>query len=90
MFCNSLSEREGLVKCYHPNGTVNLDVDGYRLLTEAEWEYAWELGYDWHGSYKEGPVADPVGPPIDWWFLKMRRAGRRTGNLDAEGPETVN
>ena len=46
-FCNSLSELEGLTPAYTITGTGNgrvvawnRDGNGYRLPTEAEWEYA--------------------------------------------------
>lgn len=39
-FCNRLSERDGLTPCYDSKGKCHLDVNGYRLPTEAEWEYA--------------------------------------------------
>ena len=39
-FCNKLSEMEMLTPCYDDKGNCNFDVDGYRLPTEAEWEYA--------------------------------------------------
>ena len=42
-FANWLSEREELTPVYSGKGkTMNHDpmADGYRLLTEAEWEYA--------------------------------------------------
>lgn len=42
-YCNALSERHGLTPVYTIDGnTVTWDrsANGYRLLTEAEWEYA--------------------------------------------------
>ena len=43
-YCNWLSEKEGLEKCYTKNSDfgwdTNLKKNGYRLPTEAEWEYA--------------------------------------------------
>lgn len=42
-FCNEASKKEGLEQCYTISGsnyTCNFDKKGYRLPTEAEWEYA--------------------------------------------------
>jgi formylglycine-generating enzyme required for sulfatase activity len=42
-FCNKLSIHDGLDTCYAINGsevTLNKNVQGYRLPTEAEWEFA--------------------------------------------------
>ena len=46
-YCNALSEKNGLTPAYQIDGTTvtwNRAADGYRLLTEAEWEYAARAG----------------------------------------------
>lgn len=42
-YCNWLSKKEGLTPCYSQKNKkvlCNFEADGYRLPTEAEWEYA--------------------------------------------------
>ena len=87
-FCNKLSHKEGLTPAYTINGnnvSWNLFSNGYRLPTEAEWEYACRAGTatpfysgtsvdaaGWH-SGNSGGRTHPVGEkqPNLWGLYDM-------------------
>ena len=66
IFCNGLSEAEGLTPVYRIRGvgasrvvTCDFNANGYRLPTEAEWELAAKAGhlYNYSGSNDPADVA---------------------------------
>jgi formylglycine-generating enzyme required for sulfatase activity len=86
-YCNEKSRREGLVPAYAINGanvTWNRAANGYRLPTEAEWEYACRAGNSGPFSVdqanfnrnlrKSGSATNPVGSiaPNKWGLHDMQ------------------
>jgi formylglycine-generating enzyme required for sulfatase activity len=87
-FCNLLSQHEGLKECYLVSDDgervdCNWEADGYRLPTEAEWQYACKAGTTgyrygeldeiaWYDENSEGMVHE-VGKklPNAWGLYDM-------------------
>ncbi|MCH5377012.1 MAG: SUMF1/EgtB/PvdO family nonheme iron enzyme, partial [Planctomycetes bacterium] len=80
LYCNLRSEAEGLEPCYNEFGECDFEATGYRLPTEAEWEYACRAGSD--ASYCYGSDSSR----LDQYAWYSANAGKKTNPVGRKKP----
>jgi len=90
-FCNELSRQEGLDPCYSGSDSsiaCDFTANGYRLPTEAEWEYACRAGtetdfYTGNMTHSDSSPLDPALDRAGWYGGNSGRTTHPVGEKEA-------
>jgi len=87
-YCNALSIQEGLTPCYDlSDWSCDFSADGYRLPTEAEWEYASRGGINWTDNYRYSGCHEEIDLGDYAWY--QSNSGSHTHEVGTQAPNQL-
>ncbi|MDP8321627.1 MAG: SUMF1/EgtB/PvdO family nonheme iron enzyme [Candidatus Stygibacter australis] len=82
-YCNALSEQEDLTPCYNlDDWSCDFNANGFRLPTEAEWEYTARGGVNWMDNYRYSGTTDNLGD-YAWYSSNSESQTHEVGTKEA-------